>query len=569
MKKFLKLIATGFAFALLLVACEKPEKELLPSLTIQQPELIGATGGTFTLDYSIENPTEGTRLIASKPEVEWLKSIVVTATQVKFTVEAYLEGSAERTTSFSLTYGELTPTLINITQNPSDVEFEVSFAKVTPESVDVKVKPSDSNIKYLCTSVTQADIDFVGDAATYAQRIAENYVIGPYGDVLDELMYQGEQTVHIAYNSIPTGDHYIIVAGFVRDADNNNLPRLVTKPSLTYVILPPYPELYLLTEEAEQFSAEAGSYTLEWFVTNPIEGTELKISLSEGLEQWIHNIEVGDRVITFDYDANPYPVERNGTFYITYDYAYMATFHCSQAANKGAESVTFELDVKEIHYDRVVVDCTPSNLECKYVIGAIAKSDFESYSYNYGDSTKIPELDLSASYHRPTILTGAQTNYTVHNTAYNYAIDWYVYAYAVNDSEDAAASEVLMVPVELVNDAPYFLWNDEKVSGDNSSVGTMLVDAKPTTTYTVKFDLLNSHPTGVIVVEEPYDDTLIKGSDGKRVTLDKENQTITFTVGENTTGKDRITYVYLKYFSSEDATYSDANSSLKITQKRK
>lgn len=42
----------------------------------------------------------------------------------------------------------------------------------------------------------------------------------------------------------------------------------------------------------------------------------------------------------------------------------------------------------------------------------------------------------------------------------------------------------------------------------------------------------------------------------------------TFTVNADTTKRARSTFIYLKYFSSEGDDYSDANTSLKISQSR-
>jgi hypothetical protein len=123
-----------------------------------------------------------------------------------------------------------------------------------------------------------------------------------------------------------------------------------------------------------------------------------------------------------------------------------------------------------------------------------------------------------------------------------------------------------MVLTELVEDRPYFVWDDPRIVVTEYS-NTLSVD-NTQQTITVKYSVANSHPNCVVVIEEPYDDVLIKDGSGKRVAHNPEEQTISFTVSANTTKRARTTFVYLKYFSDAADEYSDANTSLKISQSK-
>ena len=181
-------------------------------------------------------------------------------------------------------------------------------------------------------------------------------------------------------------------------------------------------------------------------IENPFEGGGLKVEIADDGQSWVRNVNINEseRTISFDYDANEYPIERKATLYISYDYSEVCIFELTQIANVATEEIEFEISIDEVHYDRVVVSCTPSNQEVEYVLGAIAKRDFESSSHN-SDPTKIPELDLVASFPTYQILSGTQGGVTLTNTAISYDTNWYIYAYAINPAHDAAISEVKMV----------------------------------------------------------------------------------------------------------------------------
>ncbi len=551
------------SIAMLVIGCQQPE-EPATTIEVEQMVTVEVMGGTTQLNYSINNPIAGATLTASDPAVEWLTEIAVSERFISFTTKPNVGvGATERQTSFSLNYNNKELATVTIKQQTMECSFTLTGENITPETIDVTVVPTNDQMSYLVSIAPKSFIEQNGGLEAYVLLEAEAYRNSFYGDVLDNYLHKGTLSQTMTIQGAPEEPMLLWVAGVVRDNDNPRTPIVATAPVAYEFQFCPYPTLSLINYSIHFDTTEGGTYRLKYNVDFPYEGGKMEFLLSEGGSSWIHNIRTEEREIVFDYDANPAPIERSTELYVTYSYAEVCIVNISQVANVETKNITFELTAKELHYDRVVVDCTPSDLENKYVIGAIAKSDFESSSHK-SDPNNIPKFDLESTYYRPVAVVGVQTDYLIENTAYSYDTEWYIYAYAINEVEDAAISEVQMELVTLVDDRPYFVWPEESVvSTEYSNTLTVGVNGG---TFTVKYEVENSHPTGVVLIEEPYDDTLVKGSDGKRVIHNPEARTITFTVSKNTTKKERSTFVYLKYFSSESDSYSDANSSLKIKQ---
>ena len=566
MNRIVKMMVAVFAVLTATVGCNNPQEEVKPANLILENTTFEAPaeGGSYFINYTLENPVEGATLTATTPTEEWVSNITVEESRITFSVADNRSlGATSRVSSFWLEYDGKVMAEVIVNQTAIEATFSIEIVKITPASVDVKVTASNENLTYLCNFAPVEFIEQQGGINRYPLIDAEAYRTNAYyGDVLDNYLVAGSATRTLSYANPPLVPMYVYVAGIVRAKDQDRTPVMVTNPVYEEFIFLPYPTFTIEGEGADRFSIEAGSHSIPYTLTNPIEGESISVKLLSGAENWVENIVIDTeaQTINFDYTANEFPIERLGTLQIDYPYTESLLYEISQDANIQSENTTFEIDIKEKHYNSVIVDCLPSNNNVKYVIGAIAKSEFESYTYS-SNPTNIPEMDLSASYKTFVVTKGAATNVTLSNVAYQLDDEWYVYAYAINEEETIATSEVTMVAVTVPDDSPYFVWDDERISSN-----TFTTD-KNGGTFTIKYTIENPIAGGVVKVEEPYDD-ILKKTDGKRVILDQEAQTITFTVQENKDGKARSTYVYLKYFSSADDTSSDANVSLKISQKK-
>ncbi len=563
MNKLAKFILAAATMALTLVGCQEPVEE--PKTTISIETTVQATpqGGTYSLDYAIENPVAGATLTPSTPSVEWIYEVTVSEEKIEFQVDSNLSlGATSREGSFRLNYNSQELAEIRVSQSELSGTFSFEITKITPESITVDVVASNDQITWMCNFAPKAFVEQNGGIEKYVLIDANAYINSYYGDVLKDYLFTGSTTKTITMQYPPMDLMYIWVAGIVRDNDEAKTPILVTSPVVKEFTFIPYPTLSIEGESADRFSIEAGSHTIPYTLTNPIEGESISVKLLSGAENWVENVVVDTdaQTITFDYTANEFPIERLGILQIDYPYTESLLYEISQDANIQSENTTFEIVIKQMHYNSIVVDCTPSNNNVKYVVGAIAKCDFESYTYD-SNPTNIPEMDLSASFRTFVVTKGVATDITLDNVAYLLDDEWYVYAYAVDNDEKIATSEVAMVAVTVPDDSPYFVWDDERVSSN------ALNTDKNGGTFTIKYSIENPLAGGVVKIEEPYDNILVK-TDGKRVSHDAEAQTITFTVSANTDGYKRSTYIYLKYFSSADDTSSDANISLKISQSK-
>ena len=566
MKRFWNIVLATIVLPLVLVGCQDPEEEMKATVTIEQTITVPAAGGLQKIAYTLTNSTENPKV--ENLSAEWIHSFEVLAEEISFVAEANLAIDATlREATFDLAVGGKTLTTVTVSQDTVEGTFAIEIHSINPENVEFTVTPSNPTMTYLVNVAPKSYIEELGGLEKYALVEADVFRKSFYGDLLDEYLLSGTTTKTITIQGAPEEPMWLWVAGVVRAADAERTPVVAAEPTYEEFQFLPYPILSLQNYSHHLESTEAGSFSLRYSIENPFEGGGLKVEIADDGQSWVRNVNINEseRTISFDYDANEYPIERKATLYISYDYSEVCIFELTQIANVATEEIEFEISIDEVHYDRVVVSCTPSNQEVEYVLGAIAKRDFESSSHN-SDPTKIPELDLVASFPTHQILSGTQGGVTLTNTAISYDTNWYIYAYAINPAHDAAISEVKMVLTELVEDRPYFVWDDERVVATEYS-NTLSVD-NTQQTITVKYSVANSHPTGVVLIEESYDDILIKDASGKRVSHDKEAQTITFTVSANTTKRARNTYVYLKYFSSENDEYSDANTSLKIAQSK-
>ncbi len=566
MNRLVKFMVAAIAVVCLAVGCKDPQEESKQTvITLGSNALtVAANGGKYAIDYSLENPVAGATLTATAPTEEWMSDITVEEEKLTFTVEDNRTlGATSRQSSFWLEYNGAVYTEIVVTQESLSGEFTIEVLKVSPETVDVKITATNETLTYLCNFAPVEFIEQQGGIDNYALIDAEAYRTNAfYGDILDSYLGAGSTIKTFSFANPPIVPMYVYIAGMVRAEDQDRTPVLVTEPVVAEFTFLPYPTFTIESEGAEQFSVEAGSHTIPYTLTNPIEGESVTVKVLGGADNWVQNVVVDAeaQTISFDYTANDLAIERLGTLQFDYPYTDPLLYNISQAANVESENVTFDITIKEMHYNSIVVDCTTSDNNTKYVIGAIAKCDFESYTYG-SNPAKIPEMDLSASIRTFVVTSGAATDVVLTNVAYQLDDEWYVYAYAVDDSEKMATSEVEMVAVTVPDDSPSFVWSDELVK-DN----TLTVD-KQGGTFTIKYSVENPTPAGVVTIEESYDD-ILKKNNGKRVTHDAEAQTITFTVTQNTDGYKRSTYVYLKYFSSADDTTSDANISLKISQNK-
>ena len=464
---------------------EEPQTPEAPVIAVTNvPEAnLAPEAGEFTLNYTIENPVQGKALEVST-EAAWLTVGEIAADAVPFTYEANSDtpGSEPREAVITFAYEGAESVVVTVKQDAQAPHFSVTFTDCTTTSAKATITPVEGVGTYYWKKASSSELEGFESHADWLQnKISTSWFV---------TLSEGE----LANQSISEyyGEAYIIVAGAV-EAENGDYE--FTTPVYTFKVpLVPKPVL-TISELAHTVSHESGVITLDYTVEHGVEGVNPTVSTTAG---WVHTtIEAGK--ITVAYDANEYAKARTASLSFSYEGADAPqVVTIEQAANPNAEAITFTLEVTESHFDHVIVNVTPSNTNVKYALKGISKSDFEGSSYNSSDAT-LQERDLTSSYYKPTILTGAQTGYKLSIVA-SKAEDWYIYAYAVSEDETVATSDVVKTMVLINYDKPTLSFEKApfEVSAEGGVYKMKYVLSNPVEGGVVKFNGTQSNYNGVL-----------------------------------------------------------------------
>ncbi len=544
-------------------------------ITVGMIAEVPAAGGNASFTYSVV-AVEGATLTATVAETTaWIHDINVTATAVEFVVDA--NTGAARSATMTLAYAgeEKSVTINQAAAVATEQAFEVSFSNITPASANVTIVPKSNTIVYMFKACTSSNLSsYEGatieeKAAAYAISQAGSWLFPFWGTPSMDSFTTGNfpadgqsnefSWVLYSEDEVP----YMLVAGINTDAASKADITLTTPVTLVEVPLLPKPDITLATEALE-VSHEAGSNGTTFTVTNPVDGIKATASTKES---WIKNINIVNDKIAFEYEENPYAAPRQATITFQYDYAdYARNLVVKQAGNPTAEQYKFYITVKEVHYDHVLVDVTPSNPNVKYIIGGASEYYLDMYSIT--DDTSLISRTISS--YSKVVKSGAQTGLKV-DVSYvsdSYGWDAQIYAYAIDEAEKVAISGVSKVETTLVNDEPgiSFSCDDPNAKFETSSFGTTSLNIPATAgTYTIKYTPNNLSESGLLKVEASgsYYDVIVKES----IVLDTAAKTVTFTTTANATTGVKSDYIYFKYYSDpNNTTFTDLNAQVKISQ---
>ena len=546
------------------------------------PAQIAAEGGNASFAYSVI-PVEGATLTATVAETTtWIHNINVTASAVEFVVDANTT-TAAREAVMTLAYaGEtLAVTVKQLGAVPSEKAFEIEFSDVTPTTANVTITPKDPNITYLFKNITSSTLSsYTGEtledkAAAWAISQAGTWLFPFWGTATMTNFTSGNFPAAGVSNSFSWTLYnegeipYMVVCGInVNEATDKASVALTTAVTIVEVPLMPKPVLTLATNTIE-VSHEAGSNGTTFSVANAIEG--IKATATPKVS-WIKNVNIVNDKIAFEYEANPYAAPREGTITFSYEYAdYARTLTVKQAGDPTAEQHKFYFTVKEVHYDHVIVDINPSNPNVKYIVGGIAKYTFTGSTYN-SDPAKIISNTLTS--YSKVVKTGVQNEFKISVSSVSDSNGWdaYLYAYAIDDAEKVAISDISMQAVTLVNDKPgiSYTCEDENASWATDFYGNRALQvASNAGSYTIKYTPNNLSDKGLLVVE-PSSGTTYSIIDKSSIQHNAEAKTITFNTTTNEGSSTKTDYIYLKYYSDpNNTTFTDLNVSIKIQQPAK
>ncbi len=542
MKKFYSYFIALATLVFAGVACtpDGGDTDTATKLAFEECAALPAEGGAHTLTYAITNPISGAELILGEPSAEWLHDLaVVDNTTVSFVIDANEEplGSEPREATFTATYGTLEAVIVTVKQASAEPFFAVEFTNCTTTSATATITPVEGVGTYYWKKASISDLEgFESHAAWLENKLTTSWFVTLNEGVL------ANQSISEYY-----GEAYIIVAGAVKGENGYEF----TTPVHSFKVpLVPKPIL-TITPLENNLSHEAGVITLDYTIENAVEGSA--VTLSNEASWTTTTIENGK--ISIAYTANEYAKARTASLSFSYPNTDAPTVvTLSQAANPNAEVVTFTLEVTETHFDHVIVNVTPSNNTTKYALGGVSKYDFDGYAYSGSDSNL--QADLTSSYKKPAIVSGAQTGYKLPVSPSDYyGWDYYIYAYAVSEDEEVATSDVTKTLVTITNDKPIlsFEVSPFEVSAEGGN-------------YTIKFNVQNPVEGGVVKfngTQSNYYGVLVD----KSWTINNEKGEISFQVNPYDASQySHYATIYIAYYADETSTTSLATASIKINQ---
>ena len=561
-------------------------------------EPFAANGGTATLSVTLSKDVIGANVVA-ETSATWLSASVNEDNELVLEAAPFTAVTNPRSASVVVSYVDsnnnnlAAPVTVAASQVSPAPSFSVAWSAKTPVGATATITTLDTTAENMVwgaftfgQSALEPSDDFMplstrADAATktpedYAmEQIASIvapeseggwqmpglysgfYWLPQYGfpyflSELNETVYCSLVTSR-GWSSIVEEKGYLCVVGV--NKNNTNLENGVddstqaTPIHIFEIEALPAPTVSVSVSEAE-VNATEGCQLVTITVENPYDGN-LSAYVDYSAESWVTPTIV-DNKLHINYAVNPYAVSRSAE--VTVSYSYMcdvlqygtmmpmdfnatATVKLTQKKNETVAPVTFEFEVVETHFDHILVNVTPSDLNATYVLGNIQKMGFdESYKGNW--------LDLAASQASNEPLTGAQTNYRLDVERYGNEDDsdpeswkYWVYAFAVDAEKGVAAGEPSYVETPIKNDTPQVVLEHSALVEKEANEYELVVTGKGGE-YTIDFDFVNPAADGKLrfndypyVTENTYTEYGVLGNEGK-VTIDNENKKITFTVND-------------------------------------
>jgi len=546
------------------------------SLTVTgAPEAnLSAQGGEFTLNYVLKslNMTAQLGVAVNEEAAAWLHVGEIGESTIPFTYDANTDapGSEPREATITVSFEGLESVVVTVKQDSQSTAFSVEFTEISTNYAFANLTAADQNMDWLCLLATASDIvnggfttpeEYINaqyeaakaDGFPYLYMLSSIYRTGGgmgKGNSVDPIMCQ------LPWTAQPGDKLYMFVLGYNVDADLNNWAydnsTLVTAPHIWEVPLLPSPIVTVQTENT--VSSAAGSLVLDVTVENAAEGAEVFVSTRDA---WVTPSYANGK-LTLKYSANATALSRQASVTVEYgkktfwgdgpDDWYIEPL-CNpievvlvQEKNPNAKVVIFDIQVVETHFNRIVVNVTPSDKSVEYVLNTTPATQ-ENWETGAWNPIEVDWLQIVNNTSLETTYKGDLVNHSILMSVGNYqwsGYDYYVYAFAVNADKTAPAGEASHTsPVKVdISDMPKLTlvegnglaWNAEegyyelKTNGVEQEYVFSFNVENPVEGAAVTY---NSSATGGVVDESWGTDVF--GNDNQLV-IDNEAKTIRFTV---------------------------------------
>lgn len=145
-----------------------------------------------------------------------------------------------------------------------------------------------------------------------------------------------------------------------------------------------------LKKEVVEVAANGGEYTVNYTLSNPIEGENVTVVPAE---DWVTDIDVATPgVIKFRVERNSKETSRETTVDVSYKGAEKKTFTVKQAAAL-AQGLTFEMEVTEAKYFSCLIDIYPSDQNTAYIYNIYSPAEIEANGLQTDEALWAYELD--------------------------------------------------------------------------------------------------------------------------------------------------------------------------------
>lgn len=554
-----------------------------------------ATAGEFTLNYAITNATL-TGVLEVTTDAAWVHVGEIGADAVPFTYDANTDapGTAPREAVISFAYTDADVVTVTIRQDSAEPSFAVTFDEATTthqvsyytcDAVDDTmsyVLATDSDIKGMnITGETPTELltNYVKQLATYGMLTDEYLPYGYWfkGDITEPreaMRYTADPVTlyAVGFSATPTGE-----------VDEWEMPiynvTLTTAVHAWEVPFKGYPSINIENLE-HTVTCEAGTLELSATIENPLANTE-EATYSTKVETeatWVVPTWA-DGKLTLAYEANTTALPRSAEIELNYGqdmtYYFMGAaetvrLKLTQEADANATKVTFDIQVVETHFDRIVVNVTPSDLEADYVLNTKSVMKDENNQVVEENWTNVVVGNMKYPQNL-SFFKGKLENHVIkmNPTYYEWnGYDYYVYAFATDAAHTAPLCEPSYVTTTVdTSDMPVLTWDVEKSGLTWNETNE-------------RYDLEVVEGSTVVLyfnVENPVEGAAVKTNgaslydsynvvDGEPV-IDNAAGTVTLKIDKFDTAKNyHYINVAFKYTNADDDMWGITTPSVRLTQ---
>lgn len=549
-----------------------------PVFTVPQTEFkVGSTSGKTVIEYSVENPVEGVAVKAAT-EAAWLKLEEPAASSVTFAYEDN-ESPDERSAEIVLSYGDLTPVTVTVTQDGQAIPD--SYIVLTAKELEVDATAGNGKLAYLIgEQVSWISAEASCDAEwVKLSNVCESSL--DYSYEANELESPRSATITVSYGKAE--------------------PAVFVLKQAAYI--PPTPVIKL-DETSVELDCDDNIISFYYTIENPVKGESVKVDYDNS---WIYVQSATDTKLTFMAYKNDSYDERRTVITLSYGKAEPVEFTVIQQGQErpapslyvpnpmyqvGPSAGSIEVEYTIINpVEGVALEATPS--ESWLSIGEISDTKIViNYEKTYSIMSRDGKVVLTYAgasepayitiYQdgKPTInLWSSQT--TVEANAGNRTLTYSVLQAAKGDKVEASSDAEWLKIGEVTNSSLDYSFSGNTTTSERTAHITLTCGAADPKDYTVTQKGLDKL-VPVIVLEEsaievgaaagsydikfsianPIEGEKVKvyRNDGWLAVGDITDDSVSITYEANTWGEERSARLTIGY---KDASYVY----FKITQK--